>query len=284
LRKIRIVIPKGSIYQGVAELFADAGIVLKRNERGYRPEVDDKEIEIKIMRPQNIPRLIELGSHDAGFTGYDWVVETNADVVEVMDLGIDAVQIVAAVSREFQEEDLHRKRIVVASEYENITRRFLEKNKYEYLFLRTYGATEVFPPDDADMIVDNTSTGETLREHNLRIIATLMSSSTRFIANRKTMADVKKQEKIMELKTLFQSVLDARSRVMLEMNIPKERFEQVIKILPAMRSPTIAPLYKEQGFAVKVAVKKNEVARLIPRLKKEGAIDILEYEFRKVVL
>lgn len=283
-QKLRVVIPKGRICQNIVDLINDAGITLHLDERVYRPIVIDKEIEIKIMKPQNIPKLVELGSHDIGFTGYDWIVETGADVTEIMDLKFDPVRIVAAIPQTFVNKDIHKRKILVASEYENITRTFLKKEKYKFVFLRTYGATEVFPPDDADMIIDNTSTGITLEEHNLSIIATILESSTRFIANKKTLTDKWKSERIYELKMLFQAILDARGRVMLEMNIPKARFEEIVKVLPCMRSPTVAPLYGEQGYAVKVAVKKQEVTKLIPLVKKLGATDILEYEIRKVII
>lgn len=282
--KLSIVIPKGRIYANVIDLMKDAGIHLKVNERMYRPIVGDKELEIKIMKPQNIPTLVELGSHDAGFTGYDWILETGADVIEIMDLHFDHVKIVAAVPEALLNENLHERRIVVASEYEKITKSFLKKERHNYVYLRTYGATEVFPPDDADMIVDNTSTGRTLKEHNLCVIAVLMESSTRFIANRESLNDPQKRGKIEEMKTLFRAVLDARDRVMLEMNVPKNKSEEIIRILPCMRSPTVAPLYGDQGYAVKAAVKRVETAKLIPLLKKLGATDILEYELRKVVV
>jgi ATP phosphoribosyltransferase len=283
LRKISVVIPKGSIYESIVRLFLDAGITFQTKERAYRPIVSDKELEVKIMRPQNIPKIIELGSHDIGFAGYDWVVESHADVAEIADLGLDPVRIVAAVPEELKNFDLHTRKIVVASEYEYISKQFLDKNRYDYVFLQTYGATEVFPPDDADMIIDNTSSGETLKEHQLHIIATILESSTRFIANHKSLENTDKNEKINELKMLFQSVLDARSRVMLEMNIPKDKFDRIIEILPCMRSPTVSPLYGDQGYAVKVAVERTQTVKLIPKLKRLGATDILEYEFRKVV-
>lgn len=282
--KLRIVIPKGRILENVVELLNDAGIYIQVNERGYRPIVSNSEIEMKIMKPQNIPKLVELGSHDIGFTGYDWVIETGADIVEIMDLKLNPVKIVAAVPENLSDKELQKKKIVVASEYENIATTFLKKGRYNYLFLRTYGTTEVFPPDDADMIIDNTATGRTLTEHNLRVIDTLLKSSTRFIANKQVLKDTWKKEKIFEMKMLFQSVLDARERVMLEMNVPKGKFKTIVKVLPCMRSPTVAPLYGEQGYAVKVAVKRTEVIKLIPLLKKLGASDILEYEFRKVVV
>jgi ATP phosphoribosyltransferase len=283
MRKIRIVVPKGSIYESITRLLTDAGIRLQKDDRLYRPMVNDPELEVKIMRPQNIPELIELGSHDAGFTGYDWVTESKADVVEVLDLGLDPVSIVAAVPKSSDPRDLRARRIVVASEYEHISREFLEREGYEYVFLRTYGATEVFPPDDADMIIDNTSSGRTLTEHDLTVIATLMTSSTRFIANKASCADADILEKLNELKTLFKAVLDARSRVMLEMNIPKAQFNDIIGELPCMRAPTVSPLHDDQGFAVKIAVERAAVSKLVPRLKKLGATDIVEYALRKVV-
>ncbi|MEO0136745.1 MAG: ATP phosphoribosyltransferase [candidate division WOR-3 bacterium] len=284
MKRLKLVIPKGSIFENVVRLFSDAGIQIKTDERIYRPFVNDPEIQIKILRPQNIPDLIEIGAHDAGFTGKDWVVESAAEVIEVLDLKLDPVRIVAAIPEEMDVKVLRRRKIIVASEYERLTKEFLRKEGFEYKFLRTYGATEVFPPEDADMIIDNTATGTTLKEHNLKIYKILMDSTTRFIASRNALNDPWKKNKIEELKMLFQAVLDARERVMLEMNVPKEKFDRIVKILPCMRAPTVAPLYGEKGFAVKVAVRKNEVIKLIPQLKRLGATDILEYEFRKVVV
>ncbi|MFH1227794.1 MAG: ATP phosphoribosyltransferase [Planctomycetota bacterium] len=284
MNKLRIVIPKGRIFENVVKLLGEAGIYIQVSERGYRPVVSNTDVEIKIMKPQNIPKLVELGSHDIGFTGYDWIVETGAEITEIMDLKLNPVKIIAAVPENLTDKDLRKKKLVVASEYENIAVTYLKKSGYKYVFLRTYGTTEVFPPDDADMIIDNAATGRTLAEHNLKVIATLLSSSTRFIANKGVLKDSWKREKILEMKTLFQSVLDARERVMLEMNVPKLKIKTIVKMLPCMRSPTVAPLYGEQGYAVKVAVKRAEVVKLIPLLKKLGATDILEYEFRKVVV
>ena len=283
MKKLKVVVPKGRIQEAVARLMADAGFGLEVDERVYTPRVDDPDMEVKIMKPQNIPQLVERGFHDVGFTGHDWLVETGADVVEILDLGFDPVKIVAAVPPG-RVGDIQKEKIVVASEYRNITKKFLEGKKYDYVLLRTYGATEVFPPDDADMIVDNISTGRTLKEHNLHIMETIIESSTRFIANKKAMQDSAKAEKINTMKLLFQSVLDARQRVMLEMNIQEDKLEALVAMLPCMKSPTVAPLYGQKGYAVKVAVKRIEVAGLIPRLKKLGASDILEYSFRKVVI
>jgi ATP phosphoribosyltransferase len=282
MEKLKIVIPKGRIFDNVADLLISAGIYFKTEGRSYRPEVENEKIDIKIMKPQNIPKLVEMGARDIGFTGYDWIKEEKARVSEIMDLGFDPVKIVCAVPAKYSIKDMKKRKIIVASEYENISKEFLKKKKYKFEFLRTYGATEVFPPDDADMIIDNTSTGITLIEHNLKIVDTVMESSTRFIANKEVMK--KKKKEIDKLKMLFKAVLDARKKVLLEMNVPKDKLTSLVNFLPCMRSPTVAPLYKEEGYAVKIAVEKSEVLDLIPKLKKYGARDILEYEISKVVL
>jgi ATP phosphoribosyltransferase len=282
--KLRLLVPKGRIFDKVAELLTDAGFPVALAERTYRPSLGADWLDAKIMKPQNVADLLELGSHDAGFTGIDWVSESGADVAEVMDLGFDKVKIVAAVPEESGEDELRAKKMVVATEYVNLAKSWLGKSGYQYRILRTYGATEVFPPDDADMIIDNTSSGQTLKDNGLRIIGTLLESSTRFVASHAALADPEKRNRIEELAMLFRAVLDGRDRVMLEMNIPRDRFEAVVNSLPAMRSPTVAPLFGDSGYAVKIAVKKREVPDIIPRLKKLGAVDIVEYDLRKVVL
>ena len=284
MKKIKMLIPKGRIYRKIAELLQDSNVPLTSNDRMYIPKIDDPEIEAKIMKPQNIAQIVELGSHDVGFTGYDWIAESGAEVTEIMDLGLDPVKIVAAVPSGSDEESLLKRKIVVASEYENISRKFLKDRGYEFLLIRTYGASEAFPPLDADMIIDNSSTGQTLMDHGLEVIAELMDSSTRFIANPRALEDPIKAEKIQEMKMLFEAVLNARCRVMLEMNVPSDRLDGIVAVLPCMRAPTVAPLYKERGYAVKVAVKREETVKLIPLLKKMGATDILEFEFKKVIV
>jgi ATP phosphoribosyltransferase len=176
----------------------------------------------------------------------------------------------------------------VATEYVNIAETWLKKRGYSYRILRTYGATEVFPPDDADMIIDNTSSGQTLRDNGLRVIDTLLESSTRFVASRAAMACAGKRRRIDELLMLFKAVLDGREKVMLEMNVSELNYGALVDGLPSMRSPTISPLYGDEasgeaGYAVKIAVKKTEVPELIPRLQRLGATDIVEYDLRKVV-
>jgi ATP phosphoribosyltransferase len=281
--KLKILIPKGRIFDNVSRLFAEAGFPMYLPDRTYRPVIDAGWLDAKIMKPQNVGELLELGSHDAGFTGIDWIEESGAEVEQVLDLGFDRVRIVAAVPASSSDEELHSKKLVVATEYVNLAEKWLKKSGYNYRILRTYGATEVFPPDDADMIIDNTSSGQTLKDNGLKIIDTLLESSTRFVASRSAMGDPEKRSRIDELVMLFRAVLDGRDRVMLEMNIPKSRFEEIAADLPAMRSPTVAPLYGGEGYAVKIAVKRYEVPEIIPRLKKLGALDIVEYDLRKVV-
>jgi len=282
--KLRLLVPKGRIYDKIAGLLTEAGFPITLAERTYRPSLGADWIDAKIMKPQNVGELLELGSHDAGFTGIDWIKESGADIAEVMDLGFDKVKIVAAVPQESGEDYLKSKKLVVATEYVNLAKSWLGKSGYQYRILRTYGATEVFPPDDADMIIDNTSSGQTLKDNKLKIIGTILESSTRFVASHAALADPEKRNRIEELAMLFHAVLDGRDKVMLEMNIPKDRFESMVNSLPAMRSPTVAPLFGDSGYAVKIAVKKHEVPDIIPRLKKLGALDIVEYDLRKVVL
>ncbi len=281
---LRMVIPKGRIFNNVACLLRNCGISLETNAGYYIPNIGDKELEAKIMKPQNIPQLVELGSHDIGFTGRDWIIETGTEVKEILDLKFDPVTIVAAIPEKMSLSQLKSRRIIVATEYERIARRFLEKEGYDYFIIQTYGASEAFPPQDADMVIDNMATGQTLKDHKLKVIARIMDSSTCLITNYQAFRDSWKKEKIETLLMLFNSVLNARQRVMLEMNVPSERLEEIVRILPCMRAPTVAPLFKDTGFAVKVAVKKEEVPALIPVLKKLGATDILEYSLRKVIV
>jgi ATP phosphoribosyltransferase len=282
--KLRILIPKGRIFDNVSRLFSEAGFPISLADRTYRPMIAADWMDAKIMKPQNVGELLELGSHDAGFTGIDWIRESGADVEEILDLGLDRVRIVAAIPAELDEGSLKKRKLVVATEYVNIAGSWLKDAGYDYKILRTHGATEVFPPDDADMIIDNTSSGQTLHDNGLKITAVILESSTRFVASRRAMAEGEKRRRIEELAMLFKAVLDGRDRVMLEMNVPKGRFAEIVADLPAMRSPTVAPLYGDEGYAVRIAVKKGEVPDLIPRLKKLGAGDIVEYDLRKVIL
>jgi ATP phosphoribosyltransferase len=280
---LKIVIPKGRLNKKVVGILNEAGLGIETDERQYIPRVEVQDIEAKIMKPQNIPQLVEVGSHDVGFTGHDWVKETGADILEVMDLGFNPVSIVAATPEWLSEQDLLSRRIKVASEYERIAKEFLAEKRFDYYFIRTFGATEVFPPDDADIIIDNMSSGRTLAEHKLRVIERVMVSTTRMIVNKQAWENKQKRARIEELKMLIQAVMDAGERVMIEMNVGVDKLDAMVTKLPCMRAPTVSALYADEGYAVKIAVKKSDTCTLIPRLKMMGATDILEYDIRKVV-
>ncbi len=281
---IQVVLPKGRIFERVRTLLADCGLDIHVPDRAYRPTCRDDRLAVKIMKAQNIPTLIELGSHDLGITGRDWVQETGADLEVLLNLGFDPVRIVAAAPRGLDLHALAAERpLRVATEYEALTRRWLDARGLNARIIRSYGATEVFPPEDADLIVDNTATGTTLRENGLDILDTLLHSTTLVVANRAALADPARREVIDAVLLLMRAVLDGRDRVLLEMNIPAEKLPALIERLPAMKSPTVAELWGAQGYAVKAAVLRNEVARLLPDLRALGATDILETSIRKVM-
>ena len=281
MNTIKLAVPKGKLYTEVVTLLEEAGFQLSRNGRSYRPYISDKEIEVKIMKPQNIPKLVELGSQDIGFVGYEWVVEQEADVKELIDLKFNPVTLVAAIPKD---KSISKKnQIRVASEYERISRNFLTKEGLDFVFIRSFGATEVFVPDDADMIIDNSATGETLRENGLVVYKELLSSSTRLITNKDSLKNNWKKKKINDFLLLITSVLEGRKRLLIEMNVAPEKMKTLIPLLPCMKSPTIAKLYGNQGYAVKIAVEKDKVGKLIPFLKENGATDILVFNLKKVI-
>jgi len=273
---IRFAIPKGRMYDGVARLLADAGIGLRVTARDYRPALPLPGFEVKILKPRAIVEMLDLGARDAGFAGADWVAEDGAELVEVLDTGLDRVRLVAAAPEALLEDGrLPRRRLVVASEYENLSRAWIGRLGLDAEFLRSYGATEVLPPDDADCIIDNTATGATLGANGLRIIDELMGSSTILYASRRAMDDPGKHERIEGMALLVRSVLEARRRAMLELNVTGERLSSVIEVLPCMREPTVASLHGGGGYAVKVAVPREQLASVIPAIKARGGTDIV---------
>lgn len=284
MQKLKIVLPKGRLFDKLEQLFSSIGIKMKLNKRSYIPKVSAKNIEIKIMKPQNIPKVIEMGSHDLGFTGKDWIKETRSNVDEIIDLNFDKVKIVSAIPNNIKPKTLKDKKIVAATEYPNIAEKYLKSNNYNFVILKTYGTTEVFPPDDADMIIDNTSTGTTLRQNNLKILDKIIESSTVMIANKNLKNNSFKFNYLKKLKMLINSVLNANRKVILEMNVEKQNLQQIIDFIPSMRSPTVSRLYNSNAYSIKTAVSKNTSSKLIPKLKKLGAKDILEYSLRKVII
>lgn len=283
MKRLKLALAKGRLYDEVAKLLDDCELGVCKRKRSYRPYVADDELDIKLIKPQNIPKLVEYGSQDLAFTGNDMVIEQEADVVELLDINQNPVRIVAAIPKDKDVDELKKQRIRVASEYENLSKRYLDKKGFKYDFIKSYGATESFVPEDADMIIENTSTGETLKENNLKIVDEILSSSTRIIANREALNDPWKKKKIDDLIMLFKSVLEARKRVLVEMNVSKELIDDIIPILPCMRSPTVAKLYGDEGYAVRIAVEKKLIPKLIPQLKGKGVTDILVLRLKKVI-
>ena len=281
---LRFGLPKGRMQEAVMTLLADASIRVKPSARGYRPSVSLRACEAKILKPQNIVEMLELGSRDVGFAGADWVEEMRADVVELLDTELDPVQVVAAAPRALLESNgLPARRLVVASEYERLTRDWIATRGLDAEFVRSYGATEVFPPEDADVIVDNTATGSTLRANDLVIVDTLRSSSTRLYASPAAMADSGKMGRIHDLRLLLESVLNARRRVMFEVNAPVDRLDAVVALLPCMREATVAPLFGNSGYAVKAAVPKERLPELIPAVKAAGGSDVVVTSLSQIV-
>jgi len=281
---IRLALPKGRMETGVNRLLADAGVSLTAGSRSYRPTVSLSGIEAKVLKPQNVVEMLHLGSRDIGFAGKDWVEELSANVVELLDTGLDPVRLVAAApTKAIERAASCGQPLVVASEYENLARSWIASQPFEATFVRSYGATEVFPPEDADIVVDNTATGSTLRENGLEVVDILMESSTRLYANPAALEFTDKRSAIDRFVLLLRSVLDARKRVMLEANASSDCIEQLVSILPCMREPTISPLHGESGFAVKAAVPRAELPNLIPQIKAAGGTDIVVSEIAQIV-
>ena len=221
-KRIKLVLPTGRMQEMVLTLLADAGVKIKARPSDYRPAVSDDRFEVKMLKAANIPALLEYGAHDVGFSGRDWVQESEAKVATLLDTGLLPVRIASAAPHDIDPfAPTTRPFIVVASEYEQITRRYMESKNVDYRFVRTFGATEVFPPEDADLIVDNVATGSTLRANGLEIIDEIMTSSTLLIANEDAVNDPVRGAVVSELSLLIQSVLDARTRVLLDMNVPR---------------------------------------------------------------
>jgi ATP phosphoribosyltransferase len=282
---LRLALPKGRMQEGVLRLLSDAGLPIHVDERSYRPRTAFDGIDAKLLKPQNILHMLAAGLRDLGFAGRDWAAELEVDVEEILDTGLNPVQIVAATSPCLLiDGELPRdRRLVLASEYEGLARSWAARRGLQVDFVRSYGATEAFPPDDADVIVDNTATGSTLRAHGLLVVDEVMQSSTRLYASREAVRDPARARAIEDFALLVRSALDARARVMLELNCPPESLEPLVRALPSMRTPTVSPLHGGRGFAIKAAVPRQDLARLVPSLKALGATDLVVTEISQLV-
>ena len=281
---LRLAIPKGRMYEGVVGLLADAGIAVSQTARSYRPHVTLDGCEVKILKPQNIVKMLHAASRDIGFAGADWVAELDGDLVELVDTGLDPVRVVAAAPTTMLVDGrLPERPLVVASEYDRLTRQWIADRGLDATFVRSYGATEVFPPEDADLIVDNTATGSTLDANDLKIVDVLMESSTRLYACPKALDDPRRRAMIEDLVLLVQSVLEARLRVMVEVNVTEEALPALLEVLPCMRQPTISSLANGEGYAVKAAVPRKLLPEVVPRIKAAGGSDIVVTRLAQIV-
>ncbi|HEV2472403.1 MAG TPA: ATP phosphoribosyltransferase [Chthonomonadales bacterium] len=287
---LTIGIPKGSLQEATFALFKKAGYDFRISSgRSYHPTVDDPELAPLLIRPQEIPRYVEQGILDAGLTGKDWIEDNGSDVLEVTELGYskatrNPIRIVLAAGADSgirSAADLRGKRI--ATEYVRLTERYLADQGVTAKVEFSWGACEVKVPDLADAIVVNTETGSSLRAHDLRIVATLLVSTTRLIANRKAWEDDWKRKKIENMVMLLRGALNADQMVGLKMNVMRSSLEAVTALLPALKNPTISPLSHADWVALEIIVAEGTVRDLLPELKRAGAEGIVEYPLNKVV-
>ena len=289
-RILKIGIPKGSLQDATFALFKKAGFEFRTSSsRSYHPTVDDPEISPILLRPQEIPRYVEHGILDAGLTGKDWIEDNGSQVEEVAELmyskvTLNPIRIVLAVPNDMpvhSVRDLQGKRI--ATEYVRLTERYLTRHGVIANVEFSWGADEVKVPDLVDAIVVNTETGSSLRAHNLRIVDTLLVSTTRLIANKAAWQDDWKRAKVENIAMLLRGALNAEQLVGLKMNVPKAALEAVTTLLPSLKNPTISPLSSPDWVALEIIVAINTVRDLLPNLKRAGAEGIVEYPLNKVV-
>ncbi|MGH9119242.1 MAG: ATP phosphoribosyltransferase [Acidimicrobiales bacterium] len=289
---LRLVLPKGSLERATLELFEGADLgVLRSSAVDYRATINDPRVsEVRILRPQEIPRYVAEGLFDLGITGRDWVEETGSEVISLGELAYSKastqpVRIVVAVAADSPVDavdDLPHD-VRVSTEYPELTRRFFEKHGINADVRLSYGATEAKVPDIVDCIVDITETGRALRAAGLKIIDTILVSSTELVANPEAHADQAKRHAMQQLLTLLRGTLEARGKVLVKLNVADGDLPTVLDLLPAMKSPTVSQLAGAGGWAVETVVPKGEINTLIPALKDAGASDIIELPLSKIV-
>ncbi|NCO83508.1 MAG: ATP phosphoribosyltransferase [Nitrospirae bacterium] len=286
---LKLGIPKGSLQESTLKLFRKAGYHISVSSRSYYPSFDDIEVEAMLIRAQEMARYVEDGILDCGLTGKDWILEQNADVHEVAELiyakeGLRPVKWVIAVPNDSKIKSvkgLNGKRI--ATELVGFTKRYLKTKGIKAEVDFSWGATEVKPPYLADAIVELTETGASLKANNLRIVETILESSTRFIANKKAWQDKWKKQKMENIVMLLKGALSAEEKVGLKMNVPERSFKRVMTLLSAMHSPTISALSDKRWYALEVIIDEKVVRDIIPKLKTAGASGIVEYQLNKVI-
>ena len=289
---LKLVLPKGSLERATLELFEAADLTVSRSSAvDYKATIDDpRVVDVRILRPQEIPVYVAEGLFDLGICGRDWVEETGAEVVSLGQLQYskatsNPVRIVVAVQQESEATSVADlpQGLRVSTEYPNLTRRFFEERGIEADIRLSYGATEAKVPDIVDCVVDITETGRALRAAGLKIIDIIVTSYTELVANPAAYADPAKAHAMNQIRTLLMGALDARGRVLLKMNVPKDRLDAVIAEVPAAKAPTVNELYQGTGYAVESVVPKKGINTLIPRLLELGASDILELPILKII-
>jgi ATP phosphoribosyltransferase len=289
---LKLVLPKGSLEKSTLELFDGADLAVSRGSSvDYRATIDDPRIEgVRILRPQEIPVYVADGLFDIGITGRDWIEETGSDVVSLGELHYSKatarpVRIVVAVAGDSPVESVAdlSSGVRVSSEYPELTRRFFDERGVEADIQLSYGATEAKIPDIVDVVVDITETGRALRAAGLKVIDTILTSYTELVANADSYADPEKRHAMEQIHRLLQGTLEARGKVLVKMNVPADRLDAVIDLIPSIKSPTVNELFRGAGFAVETVVAKSEINVLIPELRDGGATDILEIPLSKIV-
>jgi ATP phosphoribosyltransferase len=289
---LRLVLPKGSLEQGTFQLFEDADLAISRgSDVEYRATIDDPRVaDVRILRPQEIPRYVADGLFDVGVTGRDWVEETGADVVTLTELqysktSAQPIRIVLAVAADspWTRVTDFPSGVRIHTEYTEMTRRYFEKHGVDAEVTLSYGATEAKVPEIADAVVELTETGRALRAAGLTIIDTILVSSTELIANPEAYADPDRRKAMEQIQTLLSGALEARGRVLVKLNVEEARLDDVIALLPALRSPTVSTLAGSGAYAVEAVVAKSEINTLIPALKDHGATGIIELPIAKIV-
>ncbi len=301
MEKIRFAVPKGSLEEATFEILERAGYRISGRERTYRPTINDPGIELKILRPQEIPLAVGEGLQDAGITGLDWIRETGADVEVLLNLEYGSVRLVIAVPEPWTAinslsdllEDFARrgKDVRISTEYLNSAAEYVKINPvYRRLFkdsdplvitpwwrrginprvklLLSFGATEAKPPEDADAIVDLIQTGTTLEQNNLKAVETILESTAVLIANKKALTEPKKREKIYDVLTLFKGVVDGRKNLHIFVNVKKENLNKLLSKLPALKKPTVSPLSAEGWYSVNTVMERERFLELLPTLRK----------------
>jgi len=289
MSKVILGLPKGSLQESTYELMRRAGFSISGGSRSYFPRTDDPELDLRLLRPQEMSRYVESGHLDAGITGHDWIYENSSNVVEVAELIYSKVSrrpvrwvLAVPEASDIQSvKDLEGLRI--ATEAVGITERYLKENGVKATVEFSWGATEVKCPELVDAIVDITETGSSLRANNLRIVDTLLESTTRLVANKAAWADDFKREKLEQLSMLIQGALMANQKVLLKLNIPESGLKAATDVIPALHAPTVNKLSDSGWFSIESVVDEREVRTIIPKLKSAGAEGIIEVALNKIV-